>query len=169
MFWFGSFANCNNPNYTKAQEGLLVDEGADITKKSEKISINDDGWSIPDLRSAKINETTEIQFKDRFGNERKVKVIHFSLNDKTKKEPYSLTTFNFGKMQLFSVRQWKIGNKIFAYIITARRVEYEQSEKKYMPNGMAFMFGFLDEDGDGKFETLLSDPDSDLSIPQWVL
>lgn len=166
---FVFFEDCSNPRNTKKQkENISNNKNKDIVKKNERIYINDAGWNVPNLASAEKSKISKVKVKDKSGNKKEVEVTNFVLTNTITEEPYNLIGQKFGKMKIFVVRELKINNKTFAYLLNAQRVEYKESEKKYIPFGFGIMFGLLDEDGDGRFETLLNDAENDLFIPEWV-
>lgn len=167
MFWFSAY--CDNPgSQSTRNKDIKVSKSSEPISSDNKIKVNNAGWTITALNSAKKVNTSNIKLNDKFSNKHNVDAIDYILEDVISEEPYNIIDPSFGKIKISSFRELKFNGKTFAYLLNAQRTKFEKDEKKYLPIGIVFIFSYLDKDGDGKFETFLGNPGEDLYIPEWI-
>jgi hypothetical protein len=137
-------------------------------KISEDVFLNNDGWKVPNLLE-KTSKFSETQMKDGSGNRQSVSVNSYVLKEFFTSEPYSLIGIDYGQFKVDGVKEFRKRDKIFAYLLTGRRMESDQQPGNGNPVGLSFHYAFYDKDGDGIFESLLRNPESDLVLPDWVV
>ena len=141
----------------------------DIEKKSDAIFVNTAGWELPDL-TKQNNPTSSKEFlNDEVGNKREVLVTNYVLKNSFTDEPFISIGEDHGRLKINIVREFKTGNNIFAYLLLAQKANSDKETDNIQTIGLSFFYAFVDTDGDGKFETLLKNPEKDLAIPKWAL
>ena len=84
-------------------------------------------------------------------------------------DPVQGTVLVRGDLEVVDFIENKVKEKIFAYTIFARKAKVSQgSMDNNSSHDHTFVYRILDKDGDGKFETLLTDS-SKILIPKWVM
>ena len=73
-----------------------------------------------------------------------------------------------GELELVGLWELSVKRNIFAYTILAQKVEGEIHSNANGAHEHRFYYEILDNDGDGKFETLLLSPSNSL-VPEWAL
>lgn len=138
----------------------------------DKVFIKEDGWEIPTLAPSKV---TRYNQKVYLENKKKVKinVTDYELLDNfITKEPFAFIKKDLGNLLYLTISEYKVKNRIFSYKIQATLAEVDQNTKKIkFTIGVLLFFSFNDENGDGKFESLVLDEtfSNTPRIPQWVL
>jgi hypothetical protein len=77
------------------------------------------------------------------------------------------TQSNNELLKLESVYEFKVKKRAFFYSIFARQAKPDAQIGRPIPAMHMFVYRILDKDGDGKFETLVSD-DSKIIVPKWA-
>jgi hypothetical protein len=83
-------------------------------------------------------------------------------------------TLNPGPMNAYYASRFDVNGHVFCYTVRGPGVAIQQiskTEKEVAALGCESFFAFYDEDGDGKFETLVPLPDRgpiDLHVPSWA-
>ena len=153
-------------NFSRIQSDI---NSQNMIRRSDDTLINSEGWIVPRLKLQQITKTSQTDMKDKSGRSQAVTVIDYNLKDNIVYEPFNLVGLKEGKIKIQFVRKFKKEDRIFAYLVTAQIAKREKNSINFTPLGNFFFYAFTDEDGDGKFETLLQTPSASLAIPDWVL
>lgn len=156
----GTFNAASITNTPKPTPSQIKDK---IFQDDNRRLINTDGWQIP--MPTKKKSDGERVTNGTTANGSKVNVI-ISYYIPTKTFLYNLKIDRAfqdravaGIVKIESLGELKANNKIFGYTINARRTEENQ---------LGFGYRIYDSDGDGKFETMVTD-NSAFQVPSWIL
>lgn len=138
-----------------------------LTDDKGRIFIKESGWFIPNLNLGKRSKHT---FKVKVQGERKVKlkVTYYNFLDVIDtNEPLTPLGIVSEKIRYQQISEYKIKDQIFCYKISFSYTSYP----------VVYFFSYYDEDGDGKFESLVVDEVINgrasffnvPHIPQWLL
>jgi len=97
-----------------------------------------------------------------------VTVVNYLLDHAFTDEPFNLIGVNYGKLKLSTVRQFSKDDKVFAYLIFAQRTTFSETTRSYEGKGTIFFFAFVDRDGVANFESLITNPQSNPIVPDWI-
>ncbi|QQS33237.1 MAG: hypothetical protein IPM50_01250 [Acidobacteriota bacterium] len=132
--------------------------------------IRKDGWKLPDLKSRPIMRKANVDLKDSRGNAVSATVVEYGPNDLVTDEPFRDIDATFGQIKIQSVSRYSVGERVFAYWCVAHSVGVNNRRTKSAKSiGISFVFAFFDKDGDGKFETILKSPQTQLFVPSWAI
>ena len=141
-----------------------------IKKKTDdgsRVFIKESGWIIP---NSNLRKASTVSFKVKVQDERKVKlkVTYYDFQDDiVTNEPLTSLGIVSDKIRYQKISEYKIKDKIFCYKISF----------SYDSSAVVSFFSYYDEDGDGKFESLVVDEIINgrssffnvPHIPQWLL
>jgi hypothetical protein len=125
-----------------------------VLSDNGKIFVKEDGWEIPGLASAKKQKTQTLKTEVQGGKKIDVNATYYWEPLVETEEPFKSIGVNLGMLRIYALREFAIGDDKFCYKVQANRVGI----------GSLFPFVFYDEDGDGKFETLILDEKDTLEI-----
>lgn len=82
-------------------------------------------------------------------------------------------SIGIGNLNVQKMFEYKVKDRTFAYAIEVNQIDLDEKNKITGSRGMIMTFTFYDEDGDGRFETLIkSDPVFNTTrrphVPQWA-
>lgn len=144
-----------------------------------RVFVREEGWPILDLSSGKKTKFKEVaETKD--GQRIKVDVTSFHLAPfVVTDEPFASIGDKMGKVEIGAVLEFKARNRVFCYKFQVNRVTvYENTNTVRSSSGSVFFYAYYDEDGDGKFESLVLDEigrsgyssiANPPHVPKWVL
>jgi len=150
-----------------------------VSTKYGKTYVKDKGWEIPGLAASEKKKTSTWNIEDN-GKKVNVDVTEYDplAADVVTKEPVNLLDPNFGSVLIYGISEFAAKNQKFCYRVVANRMGINEQTGARSYSGSVFAFKYYDEDGDGKFETLIFDevdsrgrtfPDLSPHIPEWVL
>lgn len=162
--------SCNTTSFGSATSDLStpsVSSNSTPTNLPDAGSIKPDGWVVPQLQC----EVEQFQSEKRpvvgeDGSEVTLKVAHYRPKSICTYAESSADSSSFlnGNLRLIRIAERKVNDRIFAYIIDALPLSDDRNARPKRQ----FVYRIFDSDGDGKFETLLSD-DFVLKPPRWTL
>ena len=127
----------------------------------------EDGWEIPRLGSGRLEKEYFFQTTTDTGEKIKVAVTDYDTSSPDTEEPFKSIGQSLGLIHVRYVKAFAVDGQRFCYRVQANRVGH----------GSVFPFSFYNEDGDGKFETLLLDEKDEKGavsfsspphIPRWI-
>lgn len=166
------------PNDSAGAESLPPNS-AQIQKSVDgKVYLRKDGWPIPSLSGAKKDEEFE-RILDSQGRSVTISGTTFLMQHPfpITKEPFASIGYNFGKIQIHKILEYRTPRGVFCYKFEANRVTVEEGSNRIVSTeGVIFSYSYYDEDGDGIYESLYvseTDKSGRISnvphIPQWLL
>jgi hypothetical protein len=75
---------------------------------------------------------------------------------------------NYGWLKLEWLEELKVKDKIFGYLIFVRGAKPDEKTKKPLLDKHMFVYRCVDFDGDGTFESILTDTAKELLVPKWA-
>jgi hypothetical protein len=165
----------NNPN---GSDYKLIIKPV-VSSDGSKVFVREDGWQIPDLSLGKESKS-KVVAETKDGQRIKVDVKDFELSPYVvTDEPFASVDYKIGKTQLRTVREYAVRNRVFCYMIQVNRITvFENTNTVRSSSGSLFFYAYYDEDGDGKFESLVFDEIGRFGlssfvnpphVPKWVL
>ena len=143
-----------------------------------RMFVKAEGWQIPDFSSGEVERST---YKTRTKDGRKIDILVGQYDLKpyiVTDEPFLSIGDNLGKIQIRTIREFRSGSRPFCYKFQVNRVSVDNEANVVISShGVSFFFSYYDEDGDGKFETLVLDEkdaggiisfSSSPHLPKWV-
>ena len=124
-------------------------------------------WQIPSTKDTRVDEPEIESLRSATGKLVKVKIIGFTpKNDVHYKEdpPPGVVPWIRGELKLMGFVEYSVHGKIYLYKITAHNC---CGKTQNIDHEEWFSYEILDDDGDGKFETVIDGPATVL-IPKWV-
>jgi len=168
---------CSTVNTTLLNNKLEINTSVtpippDSLQKYEAKFVKEEGWEIPLPEKRKATRTIEREAKSENGTSVKRMLTVYIPIDAFffQREPYAsgldkeMTT---GLLRLQAIYELKVKEKIYGYTIYAQKTALDEQTRKSVPSGKIFFYQCFDTDGDGKFETLVTDQ-SGISVPDWV-
>lgn len=145
-------------------------EAQNTVQINESRSVKKEGWQLPKAEKQKQVRKTVIDSYLENGDKIKVTTTDYApIKDFFTEEPFA----SLGKNQAFRltkinlIRESKVNGKIFCYTIFAKATKPNEKTGKPIAVGSDFIYQYVDRDGDGKFETLVTDG-SVYPVPSWV-
>lgn len=179
-------SSCISYDVRSSQDNAIKNNKIDNAAQSNSYKydgtkyVKDEGWQIPGL-DVSDRKKTDIWIVD-IGTGKKVDINATDYDpipaDVITEEPTKLLNPNFGLIHIYAIKEFAKDNRKFCYKVQAERAAIDEKTGKHSYAGVLFFFSYYDEDGDGKFETLIFDErnnqgrsDFHLSphIPQWLL
>lgn len=134
-------------------------------QSSQNRIINEKGWQSPPSRHRRKIKTTVSNRISEDGNNINVTSSYYTQNEKF---IYSEKIKSFDEdFELQTYIENKVKNKIFWYTIFARKVPVNTKQTVNSSHNHPFVYGIIDTDGDGIFETKVIDG-SEILVPNWA-
>jgi hypothetical protein len=141
-----------------------------VAQENDGKIIKEEGWTIPKPEKQKLVRISNTDSRLESGGKVKVTTTDYSpVKDFLTEEPI----VSMGKGHVYGVtkidliRESKVNNKSFCYTVFVSSVKVGEKAGKSWPTGSPFLYQYIDRDGDGKFETLLTDA-SKFAVPDWL-
>jgi hypothetical protein len=174
VFYWLSMTGCSTVNISSLENN--PERSTSSTRKTiqnKSRIIKNEGWQIPEIQNLKMNKPTFKDMKSDNGKSFTVKTTYFSPESDIF---YTVDGFSknstrlFGKLKLYGVKEFSLSGKTFLYEVTAGQVMSNNGENYNSNHGGLYQYILLDNNGDGKFETLIDDYTltSDVLIPKWA-
>ncbi len=119
-----------------------------------RVFVKDDGWQIPGFASAKKQDSYSRQVNADGGKKITVSITNYDPHAEETEEPFKSIGSSLGLIRVNALKEFAVGEQNFCYKVQANRIG----------SGSVFPFAYYDEDGDGKFETLVLDEKDDVEI-----
>jgi len=158
-----------------SQAQLLPRKEATEYGGTEYIRAN--GWPLPEL-GQNISDVTSIDLASNTGQIIRCQVSDYSLNPFIiSNEPFDQIDYGFKLIQIRDIRIFSYKGKAFSYRIQFNSIRSNPNDNKSESVGVVSFFSYYDNDGDGKFESLvlgeldqrnISSFSSLPHIPAWV-
>lgn len=189
LFTMGSYCS-RGMGHNQTIQGETQTKGASkITLSGDgKSAINEDGWEIPALASFNKRRTATLEEKTGDGKSVKINLTEYIQNPSAEvitEEPFKSISAgpdpswkSIGSMSIIDLTEFDVNGNKFAYKLGVVRVALDTQRKVVERAGSVFPLMYYDEDGDGKFETLILEEQNSRGtngfniapqIPQWVL
>lgn len=142
----------------------------DSPQNHEAKYINPDGWEIPLPEKRKKTRVIERDVKTEDGKIAKRTLTIYSPTDDFffHRESFSQDSeITTGLLKLQGIYELKVKEKVYGYTIYAQKTIPDEQTGKHTSIGPTFFYQCFDTDGDGKFETLVTDT-SGMLIPSWA-
>jgi hypothetical protein len=174
MFLSVFLAGCSAAN-TTLQNSNPEKKSAPVEQNQNRVSdnriIKAEGWQIPSPeKKEQVRKKTKSLNSDE-GDAFEVTLTYYVPTERFiyREKPLNDNQIILvkGELELFDFIEYRVKDKIFAYTIFARRYKIDQPNDN-SSHEHKFVYRILDSNGDGKFETLLTD-NSELLVPQWIL
>jgi hypothetical protein len=167
------FVGCSTVNTSSLDSKLEVEVSPYPSPPSspqiyEAKFIRQEGWKIPLPEKRKKTRTIERDVKSENGKSvKRILTIYIPKDDFFYQREVGIS--NSGNelkselLKLQSIWEIKANEKKYSYTITARKAKPDEQEDHQHD----FIYRYFDLDGDGKFETLISN-DSEVLVPSWA-
>lgn len=141
---------------------------ATIRQAGEDYFIKATGWDMPHLAGLRTGESS---ISHQPGDDGKLIAINltnlYPASDVITDEPLASVGYKLGVFKLVSMVKCDINGHVFEYSQQVTSVISDQKSGKIVENGTPYFFRYYDMDGDGLFETLVTDS-SDIMVPDWA-
>jgi hypothetical protein len=134
--------------------------------------INKEGWHVP--LPGNVKKGPKKAFRMTSASGKQVDAVdttmifsddyRFTFGSMTEEQKSYL---NQGELKLVALKELRVGRNVFAYVIMAENAETGMKMSGNEPHQHPFFYKIVDQDGDGKFETLYPG-DSDNLVPDWA-
>lgn len=134
--------------------------------------IREEGWKIPMPERAKKMRIIEREVKSENGKMvKRTLTIYNPIGEFSFQRESSTSSSGIQipseSLELESIWEIKINGKIYSYTVVARKAKLNEQTDNSVLTRHAFPYRYFDTDGDGKFETLVTD-DSNILVPSWA-
>ena len=135
--------------------------------------INESGWPIPSTVDFKLTTKSETTIRSVDGRPIRVETKHLRPNGESVYIAPPMPNGVSSRMELAldvdGLAEFSVKGKVYLYEIM---VEPQFNRGPSSPNtnrinGLLFIFQLVDQDGDGKFETMF-DKQADVPVPRWA-
>ena|ERR1044072_1534802 len=126
------------------------------SSSNAKKYIKEGGWKVPDLNSSR--RTLTLSKKVNLNNA-SVRVLITEFEPTTEiltDEPFKTINLSIELIHINTIRIYSVRGHVFCYRIQADEAS-KDNKQRTVYGGMLFFFSYYDEDGDGKFESLVLD------------
>lgn len=139
----------------------------------EGIILKEKGWQIPSPRKKQKSKIKESIMKSEDGKDIKVTATFYTpienfIYEENPLDANGEVILVHGKLKLMNFVEIKVEENVFLYTISARKTEAKEPIYNSTSHNHIFGYQIVDRDGDGKFETLLTDG-SKFLVPVWAL
>ena len=144
-----------------------------VIQDSDSKYIKETGWQVPLPEKKKIVKTSKATIDSESGKHVEIVITAYAPIDDflfriEPDNPYQKKGLFDEVLKLESIEEIKVKERIFWYTIFARKAKFGEQKSNNISHEHAFVYRILDKDGDGKFETLLTDS-SKILVPQWAV
>lgn len=135
--------------------------------------INESGWPTPSPADFTLRSKIEKTIKSVDGRPIRVDSKYMAPTGESvylaPPMPDGVSSRVQGELDQMGLSEFSVKGKVYLYELTVQPHFYKSSapNSSNAINGLVFIFQIVDEDGDGKFETLF-DRRSDVSVPHWA-
>lgn len=134
--------------------------------------IKPSGWRVPSRNDTRIGDQSVETAAAADGTRTEVKGAYFTPTNEIVYEEMpvegALSKVQ-DELKLIHFRELSLKGRVYLYEITARKYASIGQLNNNASHEEIFTYRILDNDGDGKFETLVTKPDSKVMIPKWLL
>ena len=152
----------------KTSQSLRGKRTPTIQKVGEDYFVKPGGWDLLPLGELKKGESS---ISHQPGADGKLIAINltklYPLSEIITDEPLVSVGYNLGDLKTLSVIKCEMKGRVFEYSVQAVKVMTEEKTLKIVENGSPLFYRYYDMDGDGLFETLVTDS-SDVLVPDWA-
>lgn len=172
------FIGCSTVNTTSINDELNTNISPtpnleETPKKNDGRIVNEEGWQIPPREKRRKLRERVIDMLSEDGKNFKVTITQYvpiggfiyseeSLLNEQK------TTQLRGNLSMAGFTEFKLKEKVFLYTIMAITRKPETQKGDNTTHERHFGYQIVDRDGDGKFETLITDK-SKFLVPAWAI
>jgi hypothetical protein len=151
-----NFSGCSakNREVSQNQSAPVPQYIKSLDSNNGQIFVKEDGWQIPGLASARKLESYPRQVFTDGGKKITVGITDYAPQIEETEEPFKSIGKGLGLISIYALKEFAIGEQRFCYKVQAKRVG----------SGSLFPFVYYDENGDGRFETLILDEKDDVDI-----
>jgi hypothetical protein len=119
--------------------------------------VDEQGWKIPKMGKPLKSDVTNLV--DDQGKTISLTTIDFTSREPITKEPFDsigVSSNGFTKIEL--IIEMKFKERVLGYMVFAKKVSVDSKNNSVTDvNERSFYYRYFDYDGDGKFETLVTD------------
>jgi hypothetical protein len=179
------------PNVSNGSQ-LAVKADAEKTETEQIMPSNDgkkfekaEGWEIPFLSSSVVKAKRRGNPDSKGKQSAVIAYVDYEppsevLTEDPLKEVVGTPNFSYkslGLLKVTSIREFSVNNRKFCYQVRFQRASVNKETGSRSYGGSLFFYSYYDEDGDGKFESLVIDEvnNSGISafglvghIPKWA-
>lgn len=168
------FVGCSTVETTSLNEERAIETSPTQTDSNQnnQAGIIESGWQIPLPEKKRTLKKSIVTRVSEDGKNIKVTTTECApINDfiyEEKLTDYQKTKLISGELQLKTFIENKVNEKIFWYTIFAKQTESNEQKSDNSSHNHIFVYRIVDKDGDGKFETRVSDS-SEILVPKWAI
>ncbi len=142
--------------------------GNRVQHVSEDTYVKPDGWEIPAPNELKTGDSGTSHQRSADGDLIPITFTnYYPVGEIVTSEPGSLVGYEFGETKVQSVTSCSINGRIFEYSVLAASIKTSKRAGNTGETGAPFFYRYYDLNGDGLFETLVTDS-SDVPVPDWA-
>lgn len=156
------FAGCKSARTSRSTTGNR------IRHVGEDTYVKPDGWEIPAPNELKTGDSGTSHQRSADGDLIPITFTnYYPVGEIVTSEPGSLVGYEFGETKVQSVTSCSINGRIFEYSVLAASIKTSKRAGNTGETGAPFFYRYYDLNGDGLFETLVTDS-SDVPVPDWA-